>query len=171
MNGDGYADALVGAPEDGEAHLFLGSAQGLSEPQATLSGAGQFGLAVSSAGDINGDGYSDIAVGGNGAVEVFLGGPTGVGSVPNSVLVGASPYFGDAISASDTNGDKLSDILVTQVGLKNNGEDVWAGSIYVFLGSNFGVSSEPAVTLISPEGDEGFGFSIASRAAQSRARP
>lgn len=162
VNGDGYADALVGAPEDGEAHLFLGSAEGLSEPQATLSGAGQFGLAVSSAGDINGDGYSDIAVGGNGSVEVFLGGPTGVGSVPNSVLVGASPYFGDAISASDTNGDKLSDILVTQVGLKNNGEDVWTGSIYVFLGSNFGVSSEPAVTLISPEGDEGYGFSIAS---------
>jgi hypothetical protein len=163
VNGDGYADALVGAAAVGMAHLFLGSEDGLSNsPQATLTGPGDYGLAVSSAGDVNGDGYSDIAIGGNGTVEIFFGSPTGVAGAPNAVLVGQSPYFGQGISASDTNGDKLSDILVTQVGVKNGAENVWTGTIYVFLGSAFGVSSEPAVTLQSPEGDEGFGFSIAN---------
>jgi len=172
VNGDGYADALVGAPDVGEAYLFLGSSDGLeTEPQATLTGAGQYGLAVSSAGDVNGDGLSDIAVGGNGTVDIYFGNASGVSTVPTTSLVGDSGYFGDAISASDTNGDKLSDILVTQVAFKDGAENVWSGSVMVYLGSTFGVASEPAVTLVSPDDDPGFGFSIARSDARSSEVP
>ncbi|MCB0729254.1 MAG: FG-GAP repeat protein, partial [Ignavibacteriae bacterium] len=74
VNGDGYSDVLVGAPlydnrqfDEGRAFVFNGSDTGLS---GTASWAGEpdqvqaiYGSALSSAGDVNGDGYSDIIVG------------------------------------------------------------------------------------------------------------
>jgi hypothetical protein len=71
VNGDGYADVVVGANGAssfaGQVYLYLGSAAGLaSSPAVTLTGpdgpTGSYG-AVSSADDVNGDGYADIVVG------------------------------------------------------------------------------------------------------------
>jgi hypothetical protein len=162
VNGDGYADVLVGAPNNGEAYLYLGSLDGLEDtPSATLIGDEGSGIAVCSAGDVNGDGHSDIAIGGDGKVDIYLGNGSGVELTPDTTLVGDSAYFGDAISAADTNGDKLSDLLVTQVGTVAGGETVWSGKVSVYLGSIFGVSTDPVIELVSPDDDPGFGFSIA----------
>jgi len=73
VNGDGYSDVIVGAPffdngqsGEGRAFVYHGSANGLSASPAWTAESdqdnAQFG-SVSMAGDVNGDGYSDIIVG------------------------------------------------------------------------------------------------------------
>jgi hypothetical protein len=72
VNGDGYSDVLVGAypydngqTDEGRAYLYLGSASGLSASATRTAEGNQdnayFGISVASAGDVNGDGYSDVA--------------------------------------------------------------------------------------------------------------
>ena len=73
VNGDGYDDILVGAyfndaaaTDAGSAYVFFGGPAADTVADLTLTGeaAGDtFGLSVSSAGDINGDGYADVLVG------------------------------------------------------------------------------------------------------------
>ncbi|MGB5048978.1 MAG: PKD domain-containing protein, partial [Caldilineaceae bacterium] len=84
VNGDGYADVLVGAPQNdpdttigdfrrasltdpGYAQLYLGSATGLAaSPSLTLTGEADddhFGYAIAGLGDTNGDGFSDVLIG------------------------------------------------------------------------------------------------------------
>jgi hypothetical protein len=74
VNGDGYADVLVGAfgtlgsPTGtiGTVQVFASGPGGLAtSPTTTLRGAAdrQFGWSVASAGDVDGDGFADVIVG------------------------------------------------------------------------------------------------------------
>jgi hypothetical protein len=74
VNGDGYADVVVGADQcdagegdEGKVWLHYGSGAGLSPSPAWEAEGNQtdacFGCAVSTAGDLNGDGYADVIVG------------------------------------------------------------------------------------------------------------
>ena len=69
MNGDGYADVVVGeqgaSGSAGQVYLYLGGATGLAaSPAVTLTGpdapTGSYG-AVSSADDVNGDSWPSSA--------------------------------------------------------------------------------------------------------------
>ncbi|MEO5618694.1 MAG: FG-GAP-like repeat-containing protein [Candidatus Eisenbacteria bacterium] len=98
VNGDGYADVIVGATglaayQGGSAHIYHGSATGIPNGNpvtdattlhSTTSG-NYFGLCVASAGGVNGDGYADVIVGasgstGLGAAYVLHGSASGVAS-------------------------------------------------------------------------------------------
>jgi hypothetical protein len=99
VTGDGLADVVVGAPGayagEGRAYLYAGSSAGLDPtPRAVLSGAGgNFGRAVATLRDVNGDGHADVVVGAPavppadlGRVYTFFGGASATWSAPSSVL-------------------------------------------------------------------------------------
>ena len=137
VNGDGYADALVGAPlqsqlaeKDGAAYLFYGSADGLSATAGWVTGSGfkgsQFGQSLGSAGDVNGDGYDDVIVGAyrykngdldteEGAAFLYYGSKAGLSKTPGWQVESDQPYaqLGYAVAgAGDLNGDGFDDVVV-----------------------------------------------------------
>src|SRR5690606_32186420 len=76
VNGDGYADVIVGADhygsgDPGAAFVFHGSATGVASGNPATANAridslqsnANLGDSVASAGDVNGDGYADVIVG------------------------------------------------------------------------------------------------------------
>ena len=74
VNGDGYSDVIVGArmydngqTDEGRAYVYYGSAGGLAVSAGWTAESDQatayFGNSVGTAGDVNGDGYSDVIVG------------------------------------------------------------------------------------------------------------
>ena len=108
VNGDGYADVIVGAYSDdaggsdaGRAYVYFGGPGADAVADLTLTGAAAsdwFGWSVSGAGDVNGDGYADVIVGGHsddaggmdaGRAYVYFGGP-GADAVADLTLTGAA---------------------------------------------------------------------------------
>jgi hypothetical protein len=166
VNGDGFGDVVIGAPDAqsraGRAYVFLGGPSGMaSAPATTLSGpdgmGGAFGNSVAAAGDVNGDGYSDVIVGAHGALElagrayVFLGGPSGLGATPAVNLTspdGAGGTFGFAVAgAGDVNGDGFGDVVVgAQTAAAR------AGRAHLYLGGPSGLNATPTTDLESPDG-------------------
>ena len=183
VNGDGYADVLVGAPwsangetQEGLVYLYLGSPGGLSSTPAWTGeinqvGA-QFGTSVSAAGDVNGDGYDDVIIGApryaNGQTEeggafVFLGSATGLPPTPAWIVESdqARAKFGSSVSgAGDVNGDGFSDVIVGDP--LYFGTESWQGKAYVYLGSAAGLLLSPAWTAEGTQGRVRFGISVST---------
>lgn len=129
VNTDGFDDIVVAASgaTDGGAYVYHGSSTGFSaSPNSTLvaSVVGNTGYAVAGIGDIDGNGYDDVAVGApyaptaNGLVDIYLGSATGIATNPDTTLTGTgNNRFGFALtSAGNTNGDTTDELLVGQVG-------------------------------------------------------
>jgi hypothetical protein len=147
LNADGYPDLLVGAYVDGaggahagRTYIYLGGQSLTTTPGLTLTGkAGDyFGIAVSSAGDVNGDGYADFLVGapgvGSGRAEIYFGGAT-LDDAPDVTLAGQAngDFFGYPLAPlQDINGDGFGDLLVTAASNDTAGMD--AGRAYVYFG-------------------------------------
>lgn len=143
VNGDGYDDVVVGERGylGGRALVYLGSASGLASTASTTlttSSYSALGTAVEPVGDVNGDGYADIAVGApfesfsTGSVSVYLGSSTGLSSVATQSLVGENRYdeFGATLLGGfDVNGDGAPDLLVGATAYSGG-----SGSLYLFEG-------------------------------------
>lgn len=183
VNGDGYSDVIVGSPEfdsiswsEGKAYLYLGEAGGLSTtPIWTSMGDDQpytaFGLGVASAGDVNGDGFSDIIIGApyfatttwdEGKVYVYLGGTAGPSAAPDWTSSGddqMEAHFGiTAASAGDVDGDGYSDVIIGARGYGNR-----FGKAYVYHGGPGGLAQTPGWTSTGDNQDFAeFGLGAAS---------
>jgi len=176
VNGDGYGDVVIGGPfydydplySRGRAYFYRGSSSGLeSSASWYIEGYhlhGEVGFSVSTAGDVNGDGYADLLIGirnhgFHGVAEVYFGSSSGPSSSPSwSYSYGNSSSLGTSVStAGDINGDGYADIIVGDPTY-----DGWNGRTYVFTGSATGPSSNPSWIKISNEGYGYFGFSVST---------
>ena len=139
---------------------------------------GRYGFSVSTAGDLNGDGFSDIAIGaidydasasGDGRVFVYYGGATDFDPTPTEIDGGIDELrFGYSVDcAGDVNGDGYHDLVVGtpyyDVGVENR------GIAYVFFGSASGVGTTPDQTLVLPAGSSGTGFGVSVAGASGAA--
>ena len=172
VNGDGYGDVIVGAPAydrwTGRVYVYAGSSSGLgTTPIFTAAGEGpssSFGRSAGAAGDVNGDGYSDVVVGAHGygdfagRIYVYMGWADGLGAVPAFTATGkeVKGHFGySAGTAGDVNRDGYDDLIV---GANCQSENT--GRIYVYAGSSNGLSATPIFTATGEGEHNYFGYSV-----------
>jgi len=185
VNNDGYDDIIIGMPGygngqsgEGRSLVFHGSADGLNAtPNWTFEINQQdahLGYSVSTAGDVNGDGYSDVIIGANGynsgglynvgRAYVYHGSSSGLSATPNWTAQGSQQYayFGSSVStAGDINGDGFSDVIV---GADGKGYGTLTGVIgraYIYKGSSSGLSTSYDWTSSTGQPDDRYGFSVA----------
>ncbi len=184
VNGDGFDDLIVGAPYNdvgghndvGGAYVVFGDANPGNIDLTTMSPAQGFaiqgdaaygrrtGWSVSSAGDVNGDGFADVLVGAPfvkigsdypGAAYVVFGAST-VADVDLGHLSASQGFTiaGDAnhdgagynvSAAGDVNGDGFDDVMVGAPWGEVGGYG--AGQAYVILGGAFGLGSAAVATI------------------------
>ena len=149
VNGDGYDDIIIGAPQNGfagiysgRAYIYYGGINVNSVADVILTGEAAnnfFGYSVSTAGDVNSDGYSDVLVGAygyssnTGRSYIYYGGPV-MNNTADVIMTGenANDQFGYSVSAAgDVNGDGYKDILTGA-----NGNNSSTGSAYIYLGGS-----------------------------------
>ena len=199
VNGDGFDDVIVSAvgsdpngDRSGSSYVVFGKAAGFAATLnlSSLNGSNGFrldgtaaydqsGYSVSSAGDVNGDGFDDLLVSAPFAV------PNGSNSGSSYVVFGKGAGFSAALdlsslngsngfrvdgaaaydqsgssvsSAGDVNGDGFDDVIVGAFGADPNGN--FSGSSYVVFGQAYGFAA--TLDLSSIDGNNGFRLDGAS---------
>jgi hypothetical protein len=151
VNGDGYGDLVsVESPLHqspfSQALLFFGSAAGPGTQPLVWTGllTNDSGVgAADGVGDINGDGYADIALLAANDSSKFclaLGGAAGPTLVTHAWPLPVTPSYAVTLAgAGDVNGDGLADVLVGNQG---------SGATYVYLGDGtVDLQTSPSQTI------------------------
>jgi hypothetical protein len=204
FNGDGYSDLVIGSPGEGAPDLVITDGNGVADgssigvgmvslypgsPNGRLvernriygEGYTAFGQALA-AGDFNGDGATDLAVGrpnygytlsdtdypypdGSGAVQIFYGVRNFGLSESRGQLwtqdstgirgaAEAQDKFGSVLAVGDFNNDGYSDLVI---GIPN--EDEAAGAVAVLYGSRNGLTAN-GNQLWDQDGTQGSEFNL-----------
>lgn len=178
FNGDGYSDLAVGVPGEsigdtakaGLVQVFYAGADGLSSAnnemwnqgtsgiQGAVEAYDQFGYALA-AGDFDGDGYDDLAIGvpfedkgdevNTGAVNIIYGSANGLTAEDDQIwdqddfpASSAEPgdLFGYSLAVGDFDGDGYDDLAIGAP-YEDWGSTGNAGAVNVLYGTSSGLSS------------------------------
>ncbi len=165
MDGDGVDEVIIGEPGASTVHLF--SSDGLlstgswssADADVALTGSDdEAGAALLGIGDIDGDGYGDLAVGApgvdaeSGAVYLLTGSPTyasGLLSTRAWLTISGDEEgdrTGQSLTLGDTDGDGSDDLLIAATG-----EDTRAGRVHVILATDLssGAASLSSLDTVS----------------------
>ncbi len=124
FNGDGFSDIAIGRPTyTGSVDIFFGGISVNAECDLRLRGdydGSRFGEALAAVGDVNNDGYQDLAVGAptgydpSGRAYIFFG-SSAMDTIPDVYMEGPieGSEFGNSIhKIGDINGDNYDDMLI-----------------------------------------------------------
>lgn len=151
VNGDGFADVIIGAPCDKTAHLRAGSVSVYSGADISVKLTQIFGVKRRSyagtsvaAGDVDHDGNKDIIIGAPGDSNpdgnLKNAGSVAVYKIDNTELMkkyGVVPRarLGKTVAGGDINKDDYDDVIAGSIG-DDDGPLKNAGSVTVFSGIN-----------------------------------
>jgi hypothetical protein len=200
FNGDGFGDVAVGVPGEGlgqvsnagGVNVIYGSSSGLASPNnqfwsqnskgviGVAETNDHFGTAVA-AGDFNGDGFTDLAIGvpneslgsiaNAGGVNVLYGTSGGLSATNNQFWSQNSPgvankaepndEFGFAVVARDFNGDGFTDLAIG-VPHENTKSAADVGGVNVLFGSASGLTAAGNEFFHGGNQGDEFGTSLAA---------
>lgn len=175
VNGDGFDDLIVGAyghnSSAGKVYIYYGGKGFDDTVDVVITGSAgdNFGIALSAAGDLNGDGIDDIAVGasqptsGSGSVYVFYGDS----SFSSSLTTGDADAtlsdsgaqtgsdFGKLVAMADIDNDGYGDVAIGAPDYFGAAEN-HRGKYYVYLGGDtFNATADYTYDPGSPGSNEG----------------
>jgi len=189
FNHDGYIDIVVGAPfhdtggaDGGAAYLFLGgpSADTVFDYRLLAEAANdQLGYGVAGVGDLDNDGFDDMAIGARfsdrasldaGAVWIVFGStpPFGTRQIVVNGSASAAAGFGHSVAGGDFNGDGFYDLAVGAPFDSASPQKIQSGKVQIFFGSadpNAAFATpdpDTVITLIGESANNQFGWSIDS---------
>jgi Ca2+-binding RTX toxin-like protein len=190
VNGDGLDDLIVGALQadpngsaSGASYVVFGKANGTAVNLSTIAGGApggfvingaaagdQAGVSVSSAGDVNGDGFDDLIVG------AFQADPNGSASGASYVVFGGN-FSGAVTQLGTTGNDILSGTAGNDVIFGGRGNDVittngsndrldgGAGNDMLIVGdASFRVDGGSGIDTLRLAGPSGFGLNLSTLA-------
>jgi hypothetical protein len=161
FNNDLYADVAVADPSAQRVYFYPGNSSFSVPPTSTTismpSGNTAFGTSVA-AGDINGDGFADLVVGGADSSSltigfVYRGASSYPPASPDEVLSGypVANGAGNYLSMQDLNGDGYCDLVLGDYSYSGG-----TGRIEIYTDG-----SSTSTTLTAPSSSEQFGYSVA----------
>ena len=158
MNGDGHPDVFASAPNNGAAALgagaisvWFGGPAFDATPDVTLPGStvNEHLQNAANAGDVNGDGFSDLIGAGREQVKVWFGGPS-----PNAVPdLSLARSYASVAGAGDVNGDGVDDFVVGAANDVSGG----SGRVSIYFGESAVDTVEDLYFVGSSDGAIGLG--------------